>query len=305
MPLDFPSNPGVGQVYENYVYDGETWRVGSSPVGLETRVALIEQLVVPGTIHPYAGASAPNGYLFCQGQAVSRSTYPLLFNAIGTTYGSGDGSTTFNLPDLQGRTPAGVNTPITLGTATITIASPAVVTEAGHGLATGNIVYFTTTGALPTGLSANTRYWAIVVDANTFRLATTLANALAGTAINTSGSQSGTHTVYEANYDLGRANGTETHTLTVTELPSHTHIQNPHNHTQDQHRHRNRFATGYVGQSDWLAVDANNTALAWGGDTENTTATNIATTATNQNTGGGGAHNNLQPYNTVNYIIKF
>lgn len=57
----------------------------------------------PGLITPYVGASAPAGWLIANGQAVSRSTYSSLFAAIGTTYGSGDGSTTFNLPDLAGR----------------------------------------------------------------------------------------------------------------------------------------------------------------------------------------------------------
>lgn len=60
-----------------------------------------------GTVLPFAGASAPNGWLLCYGQAVSRTDYPNLFAAIGTTYGTGDGSTTFNLPDLRGRVPAG------------------------------------------------------------------------------------------------------------------------------------------------------------------------------------------------------
>lgn len=81
------------------------------------------------------------------------------------------------------------------GTVTMTIASPCVVTKTNHGFQTGDQVWFTTTGALPTGLAVNTVYYVIYVNANTFRLATSLANANAGTAINTSGSQSGTHTV--------------------------------------------------------------------------------------------------------------
>lgn len=60
-----------------------------------------------GTVLPFAGAAAPNGWLLCYGQAVKRSDYPNLFAAIGVTYGAGDGSTTFNLPDLRGRVPAG------------------------------------------------------------------------------------------------------------------------------------------------------------------------------------------------------
>ena len=60
-----------------------------------------------GAILPYAGASAPSGYLLCDGSAVSRTTYAALFTVIGTTYGVGDGSTTFNLPDLRTRIPGG------------------------------------------------------------------------------------------------------------------------------------------------------------------------------------------------------
>lgn len=62
-----------------------------------------------GMLAPYAGSTAPTGWLLCAGQAVSRTTYASLFAAISTTYGSGDGSTTFNLPDLRGRTIAGVD----------------------------------------------------------------------------------------------------------------------------------------------------------------------------------------------------
>ena len=79
-------------------------------------------------------------------------------------------------------------------TVTITIATPGVVTWTGHGLTTGTPVFFTTTGALPTGITASTTYYVIAVDANTFQIATTAANAYAGTAVNTSGSQSGTQT---------------------------------------------------------------------------------------------------------------
>jgi len=63
--------------------------------------------VPSGAVFPYAGASAPSGFILCFGQAISRSTYSDLFTAIGTTYGTGDGSSTFNLPDLRGRAVAG------------------------------------------------------------------------------------------------------------------------------------------------------------------------------------------------------
>jgi len=66
-----------------------------------------QRLVPPGTVLPFAGATAPDGFLLCDGAAVSRATYVDLFVAIGTTHGGGDGSTTFNVPDLRGRVAAG------------------------------------------------------------------------------------------------------------------------------------------------------------------------------------------------------
>ncbi len=55
-----------------------------------------------GTVNSYAGSSAPQGWLICNGAAISRTTYADLFAIVGTTYGVGDGSTTFNIPDLRG-----------------------------------------------------------------------------------------------------------------------------------------------------------------------------------------------------------
>jgi len=67
------------------------------------------QIVVPtGIIQAYGGSSAPNSdWLICDGSAISRTIYSDLFAVVGTLYGSGDGSTTFNIPDIRGRTPVG------------------------------------------------------------------------------------------------------------------------------------------------------------------------------------------------------
>jgi microcystin-dependent protein len=62
-----------------------------------------------GVVLPYAGSSAPTGYLLCGGQAVDRTTYATLFAVTGTVYGVGDGTTTFNVPDLRGRVAAGLD----------------------------------------------------------------------------------------------------------------------------------------------------------------------------------------------------
>lgn len=83
------------------------------------------------------------------------------------------------------------------GTFTVTIATPAVITKSSHGLSTGDQVYFTTSGALPTGLSANTYYYVVKINSNSFNVSDTYAHAIAGTnKVNTSGSQSGTHTLW-------------------------------------------------------------------------------------------------------------
>lgn len=60
-----------------------------------------------GSVTAFAGSTAPAGWMLCAGQAISRTEYVSLFLTIGTTYGTGDGSTTFNLPDLRGRAIAG------------------------------------------------------------------------------------------------------------------------------------------------------------------------------------------------------
>ena len=68
-----------------------------------------------GSILPYTGSTIPEGFLECDGRAVSRDLYAELFDVIGTTYGSGDGSTTFNLPNLSGRVALGVGTGYSIG----------------------------------------------------------------------------------------------------------------------------------------------------------------------------------------------
>jgi hypothetical protein len=133
-----------------------------------------------GTVIESAAISTPTGYLKVNEgpTAVSRTTYSDLFNAI-----------TANL-----------------GTVTITSANPGVVSLTAHGLSTGSCIELATTGTLPTNLSANTNYYVIYVNANTFRLATSAANAIAGTAIDTSGgSPSGTHTLRHCPFGISTA----------------------------------------------------------------------------------------------------
>lgn len=70
--------------------------------------------MIAGSVYLFAGSTAPQGFLLCDGSAVSRDTYATLYAVIGDTYGAGDGSTTFNLPDLTGRVVLGTSSTYTL-----------------------------------------------------------------------------------------------------------------------------------------------------------------------------------------------
>jgi microcystin-dependent protein len=91
-----PAGLAVGANYTTAMADS------AETTGL--RYAFVQPI---GVILPYGGSAAPTGWLLAYGQAVSRTTYAALFAVYSTTYGVGDGSTTFNVPDLRGRVPAG------------------------------------------------------------------------------------------------------------------------------------------------------------------------------------------------------
>lgn len=92
----------MGTIYK--VKDGQLSEMVVSAVGMTKQVGIA---FPTGVVLPFAGSSIPNGWLLCDGSAVSRVVYLSLFNVIGETYGAGDGSTTFNLPDLREAVPKG------------------------------------------------------------------------------------------------------------------------------------------------------------------------------------------------------
>jgi microcystin-dependent protein len=135
-----------------------------------------------GQVSHFAMKTAPAGWLACDGSAVGRVAYANLFAVM--------------CPSR---------------TVTVTVASPGVfMTIGAHGYSAGDVLYFTTTGALPTGLTAGTTAYYVIstgLTSTSFQVSTTSG----GTAVNTSGTQSGIHTVYNAAFGFG--NGSTTFTL--------------------------------------------------------------------------------------------
>lgn len=171
-----------------------------------------------GIILPYGGASAPSGYLLCYGQAISRTTYAALYTAIATSYGVGNGSTTFNVPDLRGRVPVGID--------------------------------------------------------------------------NMGGSDAG---ILDIANTLGLTGGEQKHTMTTSELVTHTHVQDAHTHTPNDGA---QFRT-----DDSASANTIQSVGSGGLDNGRASATTEAT-ATNQNTGSSTPFNVMQPYQIFSYIIK-
>lgn len=95
---------GIENALDGQIYVAD----GAGSGSWETLSFIIASSAYPvGTIVDYAGDTAPSGWELCHGQGLQRVTYSDLFSAIGTVYGVGDGSTTFNIPDCRGRVSAG------------------------------------------------------------------------------------------------------------------------------------------------------------------------------------------------------
>ena len=161
MPIDFPSSPTINQTYtynnKIWVYSGTAWVggtvVSALPAGsMQMYAAPVTQSTSVGVVT----TTAPSGWLLANGDAVSRTTYGSLFSAIGTTYGTGNGSTTFNLPDLRGRLPMGVGTGVGLNASGTGVTSGSAMTARALGAWFGEETHLLTTSELASHSHANT-----------------------------------------------------------------------------------------------------------------------------------------------------
>lgn len=234
------------------------------------------------------------GWRNCDGQAISRTDYPEAFIAIGTQFGSGDGSTTFNLPDFRSKVAGYVGTGVFTSTflpSNINISNDIITVPPNSTLFSGTAVRFSTTGTLPQGISAGTTYYVIRLSATTINLATSIANVNVPTVFNFAntgtGVGTGVHTLTTtlSTRTIGQNVGEEEHQLVTSELASHSHLQQA------------QAASGVGGTSDPLSQDAVHAA-----DTTSPQSTNpnILNTAA---TGGNIKHNNIQPTLFINKQI--
>lgn len=168
------------------------------------------------------------GWLKCIGQNVSRTTYAELFSAIGTAFGSGDGSTTFTLPDFRSSVFGDIGKKTTLysfAPTNVNISTDVITLASISDIYTGTPIVFSTTGTLPGGITAGTTYYATRNAFNNIKISSSLSNVNNGSYINISSQGTGSHTatVSQTNRALGYTIGEEEHFLTENEIPAHNH----------------------------------------------------------------------------------
>lgn len=251
-----------------------------------------------GMLAPFAGTSAPSGWFLCYGQAVSRTTYAALFTAIGTTYGTGDGSTTFNLPDLRGRTIAGVDdmggsaaSRLTgdNGASTATADSNGSFTSATNILVDGNSGTIVL-GMKVTGTGISSEVTVVKINSQTDIVLSSAVTITDNTAL----------TFAFDGAILGSAGGENTHLLTSAESgePGHNHTLNetPHSHTITT-------STGIASDGTFNRIRSTTEGQGTATKSTNTASTGITIDAVAA-ADASSAHNIIQPTLVLNYIIK-
>lgn len=242
----------------------------------------------PGDFKMIAHTTIPSGWLECDGSNVSRTTYAGLFAVIGTAWGIGDNSTTFSLPDFRGRVPVG------RGTGTISETQPAASFSTADQITvginsqeagttkwqTGMKVQISTSGVLPTGISAGTNYFVRRISTMLIELYTTLAAAM-----NIGNNSSQTITSRVNITAIGSGNHTITHTFQARSLAGT--FGHELNTALPAHRHEtlgNATGTGLASSLTSGGTNNRNDGTATVGETEGVT--------------------NMPPSAVVTYVIK-
>jgi microcystin-dependent protein len=183
---------------------------------------------------------------------------------------------------------------------------------------TGDQVYLTTTSALPTGLTANTIYFVVAINSTTFSLATTLANAIAGTKITTTGTQSGTHTLNACPYGLGNGSttfnvpdmrgrvaagadamgGSAASRLTLAQSQGAYGVAGAFGGEQGH-----QITTAELAAHTHLFFDTRG-GVSWAGGASQGTDPSLGKSTATTSSGSDTSHNNVQPTLVTNYIIR-
>lgn len=270
-----PSDPYEGQIIYEIDTDRFIARQSGAWVGL----------IPAGVISSYGGSNAPVGWLLCDGTAVSRTTYADLFATLGTVYGVGDGSTTFNLPNLQDRFPLGKGSTFTTlgatgGSATSTAVHTHDLANHTHSLAshTHNLASHSHTHTHQHTLTDNGHNHGTGID---------------GSHTHSSGSQF----VITHNADPFRVGNSVGGTFQQVTFTTNTNGAGSHQHTI------NNNTTGISIGNPFPS----STTSGPSPNTSGTSSPNTSGTPTGNTSGAssvGAANGNMPPYQIVNYIVK-
>lgn len=246
---------------------------------------LVNDVFPAGVVLPYAGSTAPTGWLLCDGSAIDRAQYKRLFDTISTTYGTGNGSTTFNLPDLRGRTPAGKDN--MGGTAANRLS--ATVTGTTLGATGGMETHQLTTLQLPAHAHGQQGTFSSGLQSSdhshNFATGGINANHYHGGSTDTQGTHTHTiNTTADGGFNTGRVNEADRTARLTTAT------------TNSAGAHAHNFNTGYVSN------DHGHSGTTYGMNSSHYHDINIS--GNTGNTGSGESHNNTQPTIILNYIIK-